>query len=174
MPKHSRFPTGHSRPAVCTTDGPPPPTPEPQRLEDLDRPYSVYPSVPLQFTAHPENAIHGLGIRHVRPYALFAFENWASQNINDYYALFLGDKLFDGVVTDLTQPRHNLAIPEEKVPIGEVLGSGLVRRAGSGNESTSPPERYLIKINRPGGIDTDPGNEWHTGLVMAVEGFAYG
>ena len=77
-------------------------------------------------------------------------------------------------LSDTTLVRQNLAIPEERMPEGEVVTYGRVRRAGSGNESTSPPQIILIKTTRPGGTDTDPGSPWHTGLEMEVEGLPEG
>ncbi|MDY4300702.1 hypothetical protein SO486_12010, partial [Pseudomonas salmasensis] len=51
----------------------------PQRVEDLDPPYSAYPAIPLSYVPG-EVAVYGLGIRHVRPYALYSFENWTTQS----------------------------------------------------------------------------------------------
>ena len=155
--------------------------PGPQRVENLDPPYSAYPSVPIAGHVPGEVAVYGLGIRHVRPYALMSFENWSAQGIDDYFASYFGrsdaDLAFpvaDDLVSDTTLVRQNLAIPEERMPEGEVVTYGRVRRAGSGNESTSPKQIILIKTTRPGGTDTDPGSSWHTGLVMEVEGFPEG
>ena len=148
----------------------------PQRVEDLDHPYSAYPHIPLRHVPG-EVAVYGLGIRHVRPYALYSFEKWATFSSNDYFAIYFDDLVYaaaDDVVEDTTLVRQNLAIPEERMPEGEVVTYGRVRRAGSGNESTSPPQIILIKTTRPGGTDTDPGSPWHTGLEMEVEGLPEG
>ncbi|QXH79099.1 Ig-like domain-containing protein [Pseudomonas salmasensis] len=148
----------------------------PQRVEDLDHPYSAYPAIPLSYVPG-EVAVYGLGIRHVRPYALYSFENWTSQSSNDYFAIYFDDLVYaaaDDLVEDTTLVRQNLAIPEERMPEGEVVTYGRVRRAGSGSESTSPQQIILIKTTRPGGTDIDPGSSWHTGLVMEVEGFPEG
>ncbi|AZE60960.1 YncE family protein [Pseudomonas synxantha] len=163
-----------SLPVVYTADQSRPVTP---RATDLDDPYSAFPSIPLLFTPYFENAVYGLGIRHVRPYALFVFEAWFNRSTNDYFAIYLDDLVFpvaDDLVEDLDFDRHGLAVPEEFVPEGEVLSYGRVRRAASGTESVSVPQLILIKTTRPGGVDTDPGSPWHTGLVMCVEGFDEG
>ncbi|OPA89722.1 hypothetical protein BFW88_15210, partial [Pseudomonas fluorescens] len=65
--------------------------PLPQRAEDLDHPYSAHPAILLGSAPYPENGVYGLGIRHVRPYALFAFERWTVQSLQDYYAVYLQD-----------------------------------------------------------------------------------
>ncbi|WP_112195623.1 Ig-like domain-containing protein [Pseudomonas sp. LG1E9] len=151
--------------------------PLPQRAEDLDHPYSAHPAIPLGPAPYPENGVYGLGIRHVRPYALFAFEKWASQSLHDYYAIYLQDLIFpaaDDLVADLAPNRQVLAILEEHVPEGEISTYGRVSRAGSGTESTSPVQTILIKTTRPGGVDKDPGTAWHTGLAMQVDGFPEG
>ncbi|MBK3440823.1 MULTISPECIES: hypothetical protein [Pseudomonas] len=112
----------------------------PQRVEDLDHPYSAYPDIPLRHVPG-EVAVYGLGIRHVRPYALYSFEKWATFSANDYFAIYFDDLVYaaaDDLVEDTTLVRQNLAIPEERMPEGEVVTYGRVRRAGSGNESTSP------------------------------------
>ncbi|RFD33754.1 hypothetical protein CER19_02000 [Pseudomonas sp. GL93] len=148
----------------------------PQRVEDLDHPYSAYPAIPLRHVPG-EVAVYGLGIRHVRPYALYSLERWTSQSPNDYFAIYFDDlnnAAADDLVEDTSLIRQNLAIPEERMPEGEVVTYGRVLRAGSGTESTSPQQIILIKTTRPGGTDTDPGSPWHTGLVMEVEGFPEG
>jgi len=152
------------------------PTTLPQRVEDLDPPYSAYPSISLRSTLYPENAPIGLGIRHVRPYAHFIFEKWHLWSAYDYYALYLDD-LLNAVASDIVLddlPRYDLFVPEEHVPEGEVSMYGRVLRAGTFQESTSPLQTRLIKTSRPGGTDRDPGSAWHTGLVMTVEGLPEG
>ena len=111
--------------------------PEPRRIEDLDHPYSAFPWVDLQLAAHPENAAYGLGIRHVRPYALFVFETWLNPNFLDYFAFYLEDLTFpvaEDYVWSSANPQQYLAIPSEFIPEGEVSSYGRVIRIGSGNE----------------------------------------
>ncbi|WP_286799790.1 hypothetical protein [Pseudomonas sp. UBA4034] len=173
-PRAAALPAPHQPNALEPNE---PARPEPRRLEDLDHPYSAFPSVDLRFTAYPENAEYGLGKRHVDPYALFAFENWLIQSFGDYFALYLEDPIFpvaDDIVWDLDGPRQYLAVPYEYIPEGEVTSYGRVSRVSSGNESTSPDRTLLIKTDRPGGVDRDPGIPWHTGLIMRVEGFPEG
>ncbi|QDG59943.1 hypothetical protein [Pseudomonas sp. NIBRBAC000502773] len=156
-------------PAAVQTTGP-------QRVENLDEPYSAYPSISLHASLYPENAPIGLGIRHVRPYAHFIFEKWRLWSEYDYYALYLDD-LLNAVAADIVLddlPRYDLFVPEEHVPEGEVPMYGRVLRAGTFQESTSPLQTLLIKTTRPGGTDVDPGSAWHTGLVMTVEGLPEG
>lgn len=155
---------------------PAPPPPPASRVEDLDPPYSAFQRINLQLAAYPEVALYGYGIRHVRPYAQFVFERWTSLSFNDYYAFFIEDLVnpkADDIVTE-TREHYDLFIPEEHISDGEFKSYGLVRRAGSGNESTSPVQIILILTTRPGGIDTDPGSPWHTGLELIVEGFPAG
>jgi len=148
----------------------------PRRIEDLDPPFSAYPHIPLHATLYPENAVYGLAIRHVTPYAYFVFEKWTGWSLSDFYALYLDD-LLNAVAADITledEPRYGLFVPREHVPEGEIPMYGRVLRAGTFQESTSPLQTILIKTTRPGGTDTDPGSEWHTGLVMTVEGLPEG
>ena len=120
------------------------------RAEDLDHPYSAYPAI-LLLTVYPEAAVYGLGIRHVRPYALFVFERWLNINSNDYFAFYLNDLVYsaaDDLVEDPSLDRQTLAIPEEffaellhgdpEDPKEIVQSFGRVLRAGSLTESTSP------------------------------------
>ncbi|WP_209445921.1 Ig-like domain-containing protein [Pseudomonas paralactis] len=167
-------PDGASFPVACLSRQKESIVAGPQRLENLDHPYSAYPAIPLAHVPY-EVAVYGLGIRHVRPYALYSFENWTSLGLNDYFAIYFDDLIYpaaDGLVADDTLVRQSLAIPH--VPEGEVVTYGRVLRAGSSTESTSPQRIILVKTTRPGGADTDPGSPWHTGLVMAVEGFPEG
>jgi hypothetical protein len=148
----------------------------PRRVEDLDPPFSAYPHIPLHATLYPENGLYGLAIRHVTPYAYFVFEKWAGWSLSDFYGLYLDD-LLNAVAADIAledEPRYGLFVPREHVPEGEIPMYGRVLRAGTFQESTSPLQTILIKTTRPGGTDTDPGSEWHTGLVMTVEGLPEG
>lgn len=154
-----------------------PPCAWPQRLENLEPPYSHYPHINIQLAPYDENALHGLGIRHLRPNAVFVFERWTVTELFDYFAIYLGDltnAAADGVVWDKSLDFQYLSVPEEQVPEGEVLIYGLVQRTGSQTPSTSPPRLFLLKTTRPGGDNTNGDEKWHSGLVMSVEGFADG
>ncbi|SDU94383.1 hypothetical protein [Pseudomonas mucidolens] len=147
-----------------------------RRIEDLDPPYSAYPAVDLTAALYPEAGIWGMGIRHVDSHARWVFEKWFNWNLNDYYAIHLNDPN-NPAAADITQDdraRYELFVPKEHVPEGEISVFGRLLRVASNQESTSPPQIYLIKSTRPGGTDRDPGCEWHTGLVMNVEGFPEG
>lgn len=150
----------------------PPETP-PTRFEDLDPPYSEYPAVPLGTALYPENAVYALGIRQVMPYSRWVFEKWFNWSSGDYYAIYINN-LVSAAASDTAtedEPRYNLIVNEEHMPRGEVTLYGRVMRIGSFQESTSPLQTVLVKTDRPGGIDQDPGVEWHTRLVMSIEGF---
>lgn len=145
----------------------------PTRFEDLDPPYSNYPAVPLDTTLYPENAVYALGVRQVMPYSRWVFEKWFGWSAGDYYAIYIND-LIIAAASDIAyedEPRFNLIVNEEHMPRGEVTLYGRVMRVGSFQESTSPLQTILVKTDRPGGIDQDPGLEWHTRLVMSIEGF---
>ena len=53
--------------------------------ETLTFPYSAYPATQLANAKYAETAIWGLGVRAVRPYAIFVIERWYDLSINDYY-----------------------------------------------------------------------------------------
>lgn len=150
----------------------PPETP-PTRFEDLDPPYSEYPAVPLGTALYPENAVYALGIRQVIPNSAWVFEKWFNWSAGDHYAIYLNDLV--NVVASGTakedELRYSLLVKEEHMPKGEVTLYGRVLRIGSSQESTSPLQTILVKTDRPGGIDQDPGLKWHTRLVMSIEGF---
>ncbi|NMZ03609.1 YncE family protein [Pseudomonas proteolytica] len=150
-------------------------TPElpPTRVEDLDPPYSAYLAVPLEQALYPENAVYALGIRQVQPYSYWFFERWFTWSSGDYYAIYI-DNLVEAKQSGIAyedKPRYGLIVPEETMPRGEVTLYGRVLRTGSFQESTSPLQTILIKTDRPGGTDQDPGATWHTRLIMSIEGF---
>lgn len=150
-------------------------TPEqpPTRIEDLDPPYSAYPTVPLELVPYPENCVYALGIRHVWAYSQWIFEKWFNWNLGDFRAIYFNDLInaASSAVTNDDKPRYNLFVPGEKMPTGEVAMYGRVIRIGSFQESTSPVQTILIKTDRPGGTDQDPGDKWHSRLTMSIEGF---
>ncbi|KRA22615.1 hypothetical protein [Pseudomonas sp. Root569] len=125
---------------------------DPQREEDLDPPYSAYPAIPLGHVPD-EGVVYGLGIRHVRPYAVYSYDKWAIQRPGDYFAIHLGDPVnaaADDLVEGTSLVRQSLAIPEERMPEGKVGMYGRVLRASSGTESTSPEQIILIKTRHKG------------------------
>lgn len=150
--------------------------PPPTRVEDLDPPYSAYPAVPINHLPGEDIYAYALGRRHVIPYATWVIERWHTWAFLDYFALYFDHAMLpvasDNVSAD--QPRYSLSVPEEHVPEGSVQVRGLVQRAGSGSQSTSPWQKILIIKTKPGGTDVDPGSAWHPGLVMIVVGFPEG
>lgn len=145
----------------------------PTRVEDLDPPYSAYPAVSLELVPYPESGVYALGIRHVLSYSQWIFEKWFNWTPGDFHAIYFNDfiKPASSAVVNDDQPRYDLFVPGEKMPTGEVAMYGRVMRVGSFQESTSPVQTVLIKTDRPGGLDQDPGDEWHSRLSMSIEGF---
>lgn len=137
--------------------------------EDLAPPYSAFPPVSLDLYPDEPYA-YGLGIRHVQPYAYFVLERWHTWAIFDAFELYLNnDLLADGLVLD-DQDRFGLYVIAERVPEGEVQVRARVLRAGSGQESTSPTQSILIKTTRPGGIENNGDDKWHSKLRLRVDG----
>ncbi|MBO0497135.1 hypothetical protein J1G37_28940, partial [Pseudomonas sp. Marseille-Q1929] len=155
---------------------PGPAKPPPTRVEDLDTPYSAYPSVTISHLPGESMYAYGMGLRHTVPYATWIFEKWYTWSLLDFYALYFDHASLpvasDNVMVD--QPIYSLSVAEEHVPEGDVQVRGLVQRVGSGNQSTSPWQTILVKRTKPGGTDVDPGSPWHSGLKMSVVGFPEG
>ncbi|WP_084380183.1 hypothetical protein [Pseudomonas mucidolens] len=134
------------------------------RVEDLDAPYPANPVMPVI------DADLGLGIRHIENHLSVTFDKWFELNVGDVYEFYMGGQAIPLAWGEIrpgeeTQDRYHLAIPQELVPLGWVPDCfGRVLRAGSGNESTSPPQTWLIKNTRPGGVDQDPGLPYHSEL----------
>ncbi|WP_339533126.1 hypothetical protein [Pseudomonas mucidolens] len=109
------------------------------RVEDLDAPYPANPVTPVV------DADLGLGIRHIENHLSVSFEKWSDLSVGDVYEFYMGGQaqpLAWGEIRagEETQDRYHLAISQELVPQGWVPDCfGRVLRAGSGNESTSPP-----------------------------------
>lgn len=145
--------------------------------EDLDQPYSAYPSVRLNKTKYPETAIWGLGTRCVVPNAIMVFEPWTTVTENDNFAIYFKDMInpaASAIISDNTRARYNLSIGAENMPEGEVKMFGRVTRAASGHESRSPVVTILIKTSLPGGYDRRVWEPWHSELKMSIEGLTEG
>lgn len=137
-----------------------PPILHPPRIADLEPPpYNDNTVRPL-----PELlADVGVGIRSLENRLLITFESWTTKNVGDSYEWYMGDRRFpvawgEIVAGEETQRRYQLSVLREHVPLGIVYPCyGLVRRNGSGTESTSEEETWFLKDTRPGGVDQDPG-----------------
>ena len=146
-----------------------PPILHPPRIADLEPPpYNDNTVRPL-----PELlADVGVGIRSLENRLLITFESWTTKNVGDSYEWYMGDRRFpvawgEIVAGEETQRRYQLSVLREHVPLGIVYPCyGLVRRNGSGTESTSEEETWFLKDTRPGGVDQDPGLPYHSALVL--------
>eukprot|EP01132_Coremiostelium_polycephalum_P012606 gene12606-15405_t len=115
--------------------------------EDLAPPYSAFP--PVSLDRYPDEPYaYGLGIRHVQPYAYFLLEKWHTWGIFDVFELYLNNDLLAHGIVENDQDRYALYVIAERMPEGEVQVRARVLRAGSGQESTSPP-RGLYAVIAP-------------------------
>ena len=103
---------------------------------------------------------------------LITFESWTQKRVGDTYEWYMGDRRFPVAWGEIfagqeTQPRYQLSVLREHVPLGRVFPCyGLVRRSGSGTEITSEEQTWFLKDTRPGGVDQDPGLPYHSALVL--------
>ncbi|MFP5497681.1 MAG: hypothetical protein ACLGJE_16210 [Gammaproteobacteria bacterium] len=137
--------------------------------EDLAPPYSAFP--PVSLDRYPDEPYaYGLGIRHVQPYAYFLLEKWHTWGIFDVFELYLNNDLLAHGIVENDQDRYALYVIAERMPEGEVQVRARVLRAGSGQQSTSPTQSILIKTTRPGGIENNGDDKWHSKLSLSVDG----
>jgi|UPI00067D6B8B hypothetical protein len=114
----------------------------------------------------------GVGIRSLENRLLITFESWTQKRVGDTYEWYMGDRRFPVAWGEIfagqeTQPRYQLSVLREHVPLGRVFPCyGLVRRSGSGTEITSQEETWFLKDTRPGGVDQDPGLPYHSALIL--------
>ena len=120
----------------------------------------------------------GVGLRSLENGLLITFERWTDANVGDTYEYYMGDRRIPKAWAEILpgqngQTRFQLSVPREKVPFGKQgeVGSvfpcyGLVRRNGSTTESTSQEQTFFIKASRPGGVDQDPGEPYHSALRL--------
>ncbi|WP_256822106.1 MULTISPECIES: Ig-like domain-containing protein [unclassified Pseudomonas] len=114
----------------------------------------------------------GAGIRSIENRLLITFERWTSLSAHDVFEYYMADRRFPvawGEVGDnqVGQNRFQLSVPRELVPLGIVFPCfGLVRRIGSNTVSTSDEQTWFIKATRPGGVDQDPGEFYHSALIL--------
>lgn len=150
----------------------------------FDHALVVYPSnsnravdlEPPPYVANPVISVigadRGLGIRHIENSLIVTFERWVTLNVGDVFEFYMGGSPFELAWAEVrpgeeNRPRYQLAIPRELVPLGFVSSCyGRVVRVGSGTESTSVPQTWLIKDTRPGGADQDPGLPYHSALKL--------
>ncbi|MGA9705740.1 YncE family protein [Pseudomonas sp.] len=146
-------------------------------IDMLDSPpQPAFRAVPLAGTLYPERAAFGMGTRHLLPNFEAYLERWFNCNVGDFYSLFVGNMntpLISAYVSD-QRNRYSWTTPGTNVPQGEVPMFARVIRAGSGQESISAIETYLIKTALPGGFDPVAGNIWHDGLSMSIDGMPRG
>ena len=142
-------------------------TPPSTRAEDLE---------PPPYVANPVLSVvgadRGLGIRHIENHLLVTFERWSRLNVGDVYEFYMRDTRNPVAWSEIrlgeeTQARYQLAVHRDLVPLDFVSPCyGRVLRVGSGTESTSTPQTWLIKNTRPGGVDQDPGLPYHSALKL--------
>ena len=164
-PHHHKHP--HSAEPVAHDHIPVVYTPPSTRVEDLE---------PPPYVANPVLSVvgadRGLGIRHIENHLLVTFERWSRLNVGDVYEFYMRDTRNPVAWSEIrpgeaTQARYQLAVPRELVPLDFVSPCyGRVLRVGSGTESTSVPQTWLIKNTRPGGVDEDPGLPYHSALKL--------
>ncbi|QSB37560.1 hypothetical protein JTY93_14380 [Pseudomonas hygromyciniae] len=138
---------------------------DPRYVEDLDTPYVANAVQPVV------DADIGLGIRHLENVLYITFERWFNLNVGDSFKFQMGNftTLAEITTGKENEPRYQLAISYDDVPIGLVYPCyGSVLRAGSSTESTSPKQTWLVKKTRPGGVDKDPGEPYHSELVVSL------
>ncbi|MEN4947627.1 YncE family protein [Pseudomonas proteolytica] len=134
-------------------------------VEDLDTPYVANAVQPVV------DADVGLGIRHLENFLYITFERWFSLNVGDVFKFYMGNVEVWGEITTGkdAEPRYQLRISYDNVPTGFLYPCyGSVLRAGSSTESTSPKQTWFVKKTRPGGVDKDPGEPYHSELVVSL------
>ncbi len=135
------------------------------RAEDINQPYPGDPVRPVI------NADLGLGIRHIENSLLVIFERWSNLKEGDVFEFYMGNTripLAWAIVRleDISQSKFHLSILRESLPLGLVFPCyGRVQRVGSGTDSTSPKQTWLIKDTRPGGPEL-PGLGYHDQLIL--------
>lgn len=147
----------------------------PTRADDLDLPYALFDPIDISHFPGESHYAFGLGIRQVDPYTKWGFEKWTNWSLFDSYALYFNDMTNPVAQANVFEEndRYKLTVIEERVPVGDVIVRGRVERV-SGSQSWSLPRTMLVKKTRPGGRDIDPGDEYHSGLHMAIIGFPEG
>ncbi|MFP3495323.1 hypothetical protein SB759_13945 [Pseudomonas sp. SIMBA_059] len=166
----------HSNHLPKPAPGPLKPKPKPTRTTDLDSPYSAYPAVKIAHLPGEGKYAYGLGRRQTVTYATYLFDKWIQWSFFDHFALYFNSSPLpvasDTVMDD--QVRYPLSVEGEHIPEGDVEIHGLVQRAGSGNQSTSPVQTILVKRSQPGGTDERPDEPWHSNLTLSIVGFPEG
>lgn len=130
---------------------------------DLDPPFVPYA------VRNVVGATFGLGIRHIENDLIVMLQAWTTLEVGDVYECCVGTAKASGTVVkgQENQAFFQLSILRENVPTGYVFPCyATVVRAGSENIISSEPKTWLIKDTRPGGVDKDPGEPFHSELRL--------
>lgn len=130
---------------------------------DLDPPFVPYA------VRNVVGASFGLGIRHIENDLIVMLQAWTTLEVGDVYECCIGTAKASGTVVkgQENQAFFQLSILRENVPTGYVFPCyATVVRAGSENIISSEPKTWLIKDTRPGGVDKDPGEPFHSELRL--------
>ncbi|KQM54116.1 hypothetical protein ASE80_23780 [Pseudomonas sp. Leaf15] len=143
----------------------------PDSFDTLDvGPYPAEPGVDLSKTMYKELASIGLGRNEILPICYWVFEPWTKWASLDRCIVQLGlpNPLKADALTVDRQDRYHVGFDGYKIPEGNLRFFGQVIRAGSQQEARSDEGLIFCKQSIPGGNDPNPGEPWHSGLLMKV------
>lgn len=143
----------------------------PDSFERLDvGPYPAEPGVDLSKAKYKELATIGLGRNEILPICYWVFEPWEKWVTLDRCIVQLGlpNPVKADALTVDRQDRYHVGFDGYKIPNGNLRFFGQVFRAGSQNELRSDEGLVFCKQSIPGGNDPNPGEPWHSGLLMKV------
>lgn len=143
----------------------------PDSFDRLDvGPYPAEPGVDLSKAKYKELAPIGLGRNEILPICYWVFEPWTEWASLDRCIVQLGlpNPLKADALTVDRQERYHVGFDGYKIPEGNQRFFGQVIRAGSQQEARSDEGLVFCKQSIPGGNDPNPGEPWHSGLLMRV------
>lgn len=132
--------------------------------------YDLDPPIVSDAVRPIDGAERGLGIRHIRPWLIVHLQRWVQLKEGDIFKVYMGSYTFalasDEIrADDLGETSFSLVIEDDLVPRGYVFPCfAEVIRFGSGTISRSPPQNWLVKTDRPGGVSTNP--YYHSHLII--------
>jgi len=143
----------------------------PDNFDRLDvGPYPPSDGINLSNTKYKELARIGLGRNELLPICYWIFEPWTDWAQFDRCAVQLGlpNPMKAEAVTVEIKKRYSVSFDGYKISDGNHRFYGQVFRAGSGQEVRSDEDLVFCKQSIPGGNDPNPGEPWHSGLLMKV------
>ncbi|MGU9850011.1 RCC1 domain-containing protein [Pseudomonas koreensis] len=137
---------------------------------DPEGPMALFPLFLPNATSSIEDYDYGVPVRAVEGGLRFSIDPWLSMSVDDYLEIFWGNSLSavwsKSIDKDDLNRRVTGSINESFIVRGDThpVFYRVTRPGGGEGEDSRPLLSVLVKLDRPGGFDSDIGEPGHQGL----------